>query len=100
MEGPCSSYEARVWQTLLNSGVEASIEPPNQTAKRCNGQGGGARECERRLSEGGRGRRGCGVRVRVRVRVHVRVRVRVRVREVGCGGREHPCSPACGARSR
>ena len=35
MEGPCSSYAARVWHTLLNSGVDASIEPPNHTAKRC-----------------------------------------------------------------
>jgi hypothetical protein len=35
MDGPISSYAARVWHTLLNSGVDASIEPPNHTAKRC-----------------------------------------------------------------
>lgn len=33
--GPYSSYCWRVWTTFENSGVEASIEPPNQTAKRC-----------------------------------------------------------------
>ena len=35
MLGPISSYCWRVWHTLWNSGVLASIEPPNQTAKRC-----------------------------------------------------------------
>ena len=35
MDGPISSYCWRVWQTEWNSGVDASIEPPNQTAKRC-----------------------------------------------------------------
>ena len=35
MDGPISSYAARVWHTLLNSGVDASIEPPNHTANRC-----------------------------------------------------------------
>ena len=35
MDGPNSSYAARVWHTLLNSGVDASIDPPNHTAKRC-----------------------------------------------------------------
>ena len=35
IDGPYSSYCCLVWHTLWNSGVEASIEPPNQTAKRC-----------------------------------------------------------------
>lgn len=35
MDGPISSYCARVWQTVLNSGVEASIDPPNHTANLC-----------------------------------------------------------------
>ena len=35
IEGPYSRYCARVWHTFWNSGVEASIEPPNQTANRC-----------------------------------------------------------------
>jgi len=35
IEGPYSSYCWRVWHTLWNSGVEASIEPPNHTANRC-----------------------------------------------------------------
>ena len=41
IDGPTSSYCARVWQTSWNSGVEASIEPPNQTAKRCTFEGRG-----------------------------------------------------------
>jgi len=35
IEGPYSRYCARVWHTFWNSGVEASIDPPNQTANRC-----------------------------------------------------------------
>ena len=35
IRGPSSSYCALVWQTRKNSGVEASIDPPNQTANRC-----------------------------------------------------------------
>lgn len=35
IEGPTSSYCARVWQTSWNSGVDASMDPPNHTAKRC-----------------------------------------------------------------
>ena len=29
IDGPISSYCCLVWHTLWNSGVEASIEPPN-----------------------------------------------------------------------
>ena len=51
MDGPISSYCARVWQTVLNSGVDASIDPPNHTANLC-------MWCELRVGEGSKA---CGL---------------------------------------
>ena len=72
-----------VRHTLLNSGVEASIEPPNHTAKRCVWLGLGLGL-------------GLGVRVRVRARARARADLHVVRDHVDLDG--HGLELACGVR--